>query len=56
MRTTGIISTKLGKSYPWVEGIEVCSNEGPYLSTKGDNIKIDKLFEIILKIFLLQNH
>ena len=45
MRTTGIISTKLGKNHPWVEGIEVCSNEGPCLSTKEDNIKIDKLYE-----------
>ena len=46
MRSTGIISTKLGKNH-CREGIEVCSNEGPCLSTKGDNIKIDKLYENI---------
>ena len=30
-RTTGPISTKLSKRHPWVEGIQVCSNEGPTL-------------------------
>ena len=30
-RTTRPISTKLGTTYYWVKGIEVCSNEGPAL-------------------------
>ena len=30
-RTTGPISTKLGTKYPWVKGIQVCSNKGPAL-------------------------
>ena len=36
-RTTGPISTKLGTKHPWVKGIQVCSNEGPYL-LKGEII------------------
>ena len=53
MRSTGIISTKLGKNHHW-EGIEVCSNEGPCLSTKGDKKKLN--YMKIFKNFLLQNH
>ena len=32
-RTTGPISTKLGTKHPWVEGMQVCSNEGPVAYT-----------------------
>ena len=39
-RTTGPISTKLGTKHPWVEGIQVCSNERPRPSTRGDNSEI----------------
>ena len=50
-RTTEPISTKLGTKHPWVKGIQVCSNEGPYPFPRGDNYKIAKI-----KNLLLQNH
>ena len=42
-RTTGPISTKLGKGHPWVMGIQVCSNEGPLRFPRGDNYEIAKI-------------
>jgi hypothetical protein len=36
----GPILTRLGTNYPWVEGIQVCSNEGDSLSPKGDNKRV----------------
>ena len=42
-RTTGTVSTKLGTKYPWVKGIQVCSNEGPRPSQRGDNWEIIKI-------------
>ena len=36
-RTTGPISTKLVTKRLWVEGIQVCSNEGPHPFQRGDN-------------------
>jgi hypothetical protein len=35
--TTWPILIRLGTNYPWVEGIQVCSNEGDNLSSRGDN-------------------
>ena len=43
-RTTGPISTKHKTKLPWMEGIYICSNEGPRLSLRGDNSKIVKLY------------
>ena len=50
-RTTGPISTKLGTKHPWVKGIQVCSNEGPRPSQRGDNWEMIKLNWQLLKIF-----
>ena len=36
-RTIGPILTRLGTDNPYVKGIQVCSNEGDNLSTRGDN-------------------
>ena len=43
-------STKLGTKHPWVEGIQVCSNEGPCPSPRGDNSEIVNLYSKYLKI------
>ena len=45
------ISTKLDTKYPWVKEIQVCSNEGPRLSQRGDNWEIIKINWQLLKIF-----
>jgi hypothetical protein len=50
-RTTGPILTKLGTNHPWVEGIQVCSNEGDCSSPMGDNSKRVKVHWKFLKIF-----
>jgi hypothetical protein len=42
-RTIGPILTRLGTNHPWVEGIQVCSNEGDSPSPKGDNSKRVKI-------------
>ena len=55
-RTTGPISTKLGTKYPWVKGIQVCSNERPRPSQRGDNRELKKINWQLLKNLLLQNH
>jgi hypothetical protein len=36
-KTTGLILTTLGANHPWVEGIQVCSNERDSPSPRGDN-------------------
>jgi hypothetical protein len=36
-RTTWPILTRLDTNHPWVEGIQVCSNEGHSPSPRGDN-------------------
>ena len=41
--TTGPISSKLDTKYPWVKGIQVCSNEGPHPSQRGDNRELIKI-------------
>ena len=38
------ISTLLGTKHPWVEGIQVCSNEGPRHPQRGDKSEIVKLY------------
>ena len=50
-RTTGPISTKLGEKYPWVKGIQVCSNYRPYNSQRGDNWEILNINWQLLKGF-----
>ena len=42
-RTTGPISIKLGTMFPWVKGIQVCSNEVPRPFPRGDNYKMAKI-------------
>ena len=55
-RTTKPISTKLGTKFPWVKGIQVCSNEGPRPFPRGDNYEIAKIHWRNYNFFLLQNH
>ena len=55
-RITMLISNKLNTNFPWVMGIQVCSNEGPRLFPMGDNYEIAKIHCKILKILRLQNH
>jgi hypothetical protein len=38
--------------YPWVKGIQVCSNKGPGLLQRGDNHKNVKIAWGHLKVFL----
>ena len=49
--TTGPIPTKLGTKHPWVEGIQVCSNEGSRPFLRGDMSENVKLYWKYLKIF-----
>jgi hypothetical protein len=42
-RTTWPILTTLGTNHPWVEGIQVCSNEGDSPFPRGDNNKRKKI-------------
>ena len=39
-RSTGSILLKLSTKYPWVKGIQICSNEGPCPFPRGDNYEI----------------
>ena len=55
-RTTGPILTKLGTKYPWVKGIQVCSNEGPHSSPRGDNNEIAKIHWRNSKIFFFRTN
>ena len=50
-RTTEQISTKLGTKRPWVYGIQICTNEGPHTSSRGDNNKMIKIYGEYLTIF-----
>ena len=34
---------QIGTMHPWVKGIQVCSNEGPFPFPKADNCKIAKI-------------
>jgi hypothetical protein len=49
-RTRKASSIKLGTNFPWVKGIQVCSNKGPGL-VRGDNYKNVKMGWGHLKIF-----
>ena len=53
-RTTGPISTNLGTKYPWVKGINVCSNEGPSPFPRGAKYEIAKIHWRHFKIFFSQ--
>jgi hypothetical protein len=44
-------SIKLSANYPWVKGIQVCSNKGPGPLQMGDNHKNVKIWCGNLKIF-----
>ena len=50
------ISTKLGTMYPWVKGIQVCSNEGRRPFPRKDNYKIVNNTLTKFKKLLLPNH
>jgi hypothetical protein len=50
-RTSRSNSIKLGTKYPWVKGIQVCSNKGPVPLLRGDNHKYVKMGWGHLKIF-----
>jgi hypothetical protein len=50
-RTSRPKSIKLGTNYPWVKGIQVCSNKGPGPLQRGDNHKNVKMGCGHLKIF-----
>jgi hypothetical protein len=50
-RTSWPNSIKLGTNYPWVKGIQVCSNKGPGPLQRGDNHKNVKMGWGHLKIF-----
>jgi hypothetical protein len=54
-RTTRPMLTKDGTNQPWVEGIQVCSNEGVNPSTRGDNSERVKIHWKFFKILFLQN-
>jgi hypothetical protein len=45
-------SIKLGTNYPWVNGIQVCSNKGPGPLHRGDNHKNVKMGWGHLKNFI----
>jgi hypothetical protein len=44
-------SIKLGTNYPWVKGIQFCSNKGPGLIQRGGNLKNVEMGWGHLKIF-----
>ena len=50
LRTTGLMTTKLGTKHPWLTGIHICMNEGPCPFCKGDNNEIAKIHWQTLKI------
>jgi hypothetical protein len=50
-RTSRPKSIKLDKNYPWVKGIQVCTNKGPGPLERGDNHKNVKMGWGHLKIF-----
>ena len=50
-RTTEPFSTKLGTKHPWMNGFQICSNEGPCSFSRGDNYKMVKIHWRNLEIF-----
>jgi hypothetical protein len=50
-KTTGSNLTRLGKNYPWVKVIQICSKEGDSPYPRGDNSKRVKIHCKISKIF-----
>jgi hypothetical protein len=50
-RTSWPNSIKLGSDYPWVKGIQVCSNKGPGPLQREDNHKNVEMGWGHLKIF-----
>jgi hypothetical protein len=50
-RTSKANSIKLGTNYPWVKGIQVCSNRGPGPLERGHNYKNFKMGWGYLKNF-----
>jgi hypothetical protein len=50
-RTSTLNSIKLGTNYPWVKGIQLCSNKGPGPLQRVDNHKNVKIGWGHLKIF-----
>jgi hypothetical protein len=42
-RTIRPILTRLGTNYPWVKGIQICSNEGDSPFPRGENSKRVKI-------------
>ena len=50
-RTSRPNSIKLGTNYPWMKGIQVCSNKGPGPLQRGDNHKNVKIGWGHIKIF-----
>jgi hypothetical protein len=55
-RTNRPESIKLGTNYPWVKGIQVCSNKGPVPLQVGDNHKNVKMGWGSFKNLFLQNN
>ena len=51
-RTTEPISTKLGTKHPWMNGFQICSNEGPSSFSRGDSYKMVKIHWRNLEIFV----
>jgi hypothetical protein len=49
-RTIQPNSIELGTYYPWVNGIEVCTNKGPGFLQRGENHKNAKIGWCALKI------
>jgi hypothetical protein len=50
-RTSRPNSIKLGSNYPWIKGIQVCTNKGPSPLQRGDNYKNVKMGSGHLKFF-----
>jgi hypothetical protein len=50
-RTTGPISTKLGRKHPWVKDIQNCTNDNDRPFPRGDNSENVKIYRKSLKIF-----
>ena len=51
-RTTGQISTKLGKKHPWVKRIQAFSNEGSCTLPRGDYCEIVKIHLLFVCLFV----
>jgi hypothetical protein len=55
-RTSWPNSIKLVTNYPWVKGIQLCSNKGPGPLQRGDNHKKCKNGMVSFKNLLLKNY